>query len=95
MATESPVKMIKNVFNFTLTTLFSRYLNFCLDFLVMYKMGLIKKIRLISKFITSHLGEQKIAIHILTNISRNKANHAIRFSQLLEYNIRNIFLENS
>ena len=29
---------------------FSRYLNFCLDPLVIYKNGLIRKIRLISKF---------------------------------------------
>ena len=32
---------------------FSRYLSFCLDFLVIYQNGLIKKIRLFSDFMTS------------------------------------------
>ena len=46
--------------------LFSRYLNFCLGFLVMYKKpGLIRKVRLISKFLTSEPEEQYIAIHIV------------------------------
>ena len=35
---------------------FSRYLSFCLDFLVMYRNGLIKKIRLISNFMRSQSG---------------------------------------
>ena len=37
--------------------------------LVMQKNNLIKKISLISKFMTSQLGKQAIAIHILSNIS--------------------------
>ena len=36
--------------------LFSRYLNFCLDFLVMYQNGLNRKIRLIANFMTSQSG---------------------------------------
>ena len=59
----------------------------------MYKNDLIKKIRLISKFLTSQPGKQKIAIHILPNISRSKGNQKIKFGQLIEYNIRNIFIE--
>ena len=43
---------------------------------------------------TSQLGKQ-IAIHILPNISRNKGNQTMKFGQLIEYSIRNIFLENS
>ena len=35
------------------------------------------------------------AIHIFTNISRNKGNQAIKFRQLTEYNMKNIFLEKS
>ena len=35
---------------------FSRYLSFCLDFLVMYRNGLVKKIRLISNFMMSQPG---------------------------------------
>ena len=39
--------------------------------------------------------QQKIAIHIFSNISRSKRNQTIDFGQLTEYNITNIFLENS
>ena len=44
---------------------------------------------------TSQSGQQAIAIHILPNISRSKGNQAIRLGQLIEYNIRNIFVEKS
>ena len=43
---------------------------------------------------TSQPGEQTIAIHIFTNISRSKGSQAMKFGQLIEYNMRNIFLEN-
>ena len=39
--------------------------------------------------------KQRIAIHILTNISRSKSNHTVEFGQLIEYNMKNIFLEKS
>ena len=39
--------------------------------------------------------KQTIAIHIFTNISKSKDNQALKFGQLIEYNIRNIFLEKS
>ena len=56
-ATESPLKMMKNAFYSTQKLFsFSRYLSFCLQFLVMYRSGLIKKIRLISNFMTSQPG---------------------------------------
>ena len=51
------------------------------------------KTRLISKFITSQPSKQTITIRILTNISRCKSNQAMKFGQLIEYNMRNIFLE--
>ena len=35
--------------------------------------------------------KQIIAIHILPNISRSKGNQAMKFGQLSEYNMRNIF----
>ena len=56
---------------------------------------MIRKIKLISKFMTSQPGKQTIAIHILPNISRSIFNQAMKFSQLIEYNKRNIFLEKS
>ena len=75
---------------------FSRYLyNFCLDFMVMHQNGLIKKIRLISNFMTSQPGQQKSVIHILLNISRRKYNQTIKFGHLMECNMRSIFLEKS
>ena len=73
--------------------LFSRYLSFCLDFLVMQQNGLIRKIRLVSNFITSQLAKQTIAIHILSNISRSNSNQTMKFGQIIECNMRNIFLE--
>ena len=41
---------------------------------------------------TSHLGLQTIAIHILPNISHSKGNQTMKFGQLIEYNKINIFL---
>ena len=57
LATESPSKMM-HFLKISPQKLFpfSRYLSFCLDFWVMYQNGLIKKIRLISNFMTSHPG---------------------------------------
>ena len=41
---------------------------------------------------TSQPGKQTIAVHILPNISRSKGNQTVKFGQLIEYNMRNIFL---
>ena len=57
LITESPLKMMKNAFNFTLKALLDpRYLDHCLEFLVISKNGLIRKVRLFSKFKTSQPG---------------------------------------
>ena len=56
---------------------------------------MIRKINWISNFVTSQPGQQSILKHILTNISRSKGNETMKFGQLIEYNIRNIFLEKS
>ena len=57
MATESPLKMMKNAFYFTSKALsVLNNFSFYLDFLVMYLNGLIKKIRLISNFMTTQPG---------------------------------------
>ena len=42
---------------------------------------------------TSQPGLQIIAIHILLNITQRKCNQKMKFSQLIEYNKRNIFLQ--
>ena len=65
---------------------------FVLTFWACRKNGLIGNIRLISKFMTSQSGSQRIKTHILLNISRIKGNHTIKFGQLIEHPKRNIFL---
>ena len=44
---------------------------------------------------TSQPGNQTIAVHILLNNSRSKSNQAMKFGQLIEYNMRKIFPEKS
>ena len=36
-----------------------------------------------------------MVIHILPNISRSKGNQTMKFGQLIDYNMTNIFLEKS
>ena len=59
------------------------------------KNGSIRKIRLISKSMTSQPDEETFAIHTLPNISRSKGNQVMKFGQSIEYNMRNIFVEKS
>ena len=42
---------------------------------------------------TSQSCQQSTAIHILANTSRSKDNQTLKFEQLIEYNMTNIFLE--
>ena len=56
---------------------------------------MIRKLRLVSECITSQTGKQIVRIHLLPNTSRSKDNQIIKFGQLIEYNTRNIFLENA
>ena len=42
---------------------------------------------------TSKPGQQGIAIQTLINIPRSKGDQIMKFGQLIEYNLRNIFLE--
>ena len=44
---------------------------------------------------TSQPDQQTILIHIMPNTSRGKGNQTIKFGQLIECNMRNIFLEKS
>ena len=61
----------------------------------MLKNGLIRKLRLISKFMSSQTGQQVITIHILFNASRSKSNQTMKFGQLIKHKMRNVFLEKS
>ena len=71
--------------------LFTRCLNYCLDFLIIQKKGLRRKIRLISKFMTLQPEKETIVIHVLPNISRSIDNQKIKFGQLIKKNMRIIF----
>ena len=42
---------------------------------------------------TPQPGKQTIAINIFHNIARSKENQTMKFGQLVEYNMRNIFLK--
>ena len=54
------------------------------------------KIRWNQKHFSSFLKcYQTIAIHILPSISRSEGKQAMKFGQLIEYNMRNIFVEKS
>ena len=44
---------------------------------------------------TSQAGKLIITIQIFPSISRSKGNQAMKFGQLIEYNMTNIFLEKS
>ena len=44
---------------------------------------------------TSQSERQKIAVHILPNISRNEGSQAMKFDWLIGYNMRKSFLEKS
>ena len=83
-------KMMKNTFYFMLK---AHHLHFCPKFLVMYKNGWIRKLRVISKLMTLQTGQQIMIILILPNISRSKSNQAMKLGQLIENNMRNVFLE--
>ena len=58
---------------------------FVLPFLSCRKNDLIRKIRLLLKFITSRPGYKTVTIHILPNIARSKGNQKMKFGQLIEY----------
>ena len=44
---------------------------------------------------TSQAGLQSSGIHILPNVSINKGNQTMKFGQLIEYRMRNLFVEKS
>ena len=44
---------------------------------------------------TSQAGQQIVMINILSNNSRSKFNQTMKLFQLIEYKMRNIFLEKS
>ena len=62
----------------------------------------LKRVRFLSQLVekrqkcmTSQPEKQTIAIYVLRSISRSKCNQTIKFGQLTEYNMKNIFPEKS
>ena len=95
MASESPLKMMKNPFYFTLKSFFVlKILRFCLDFGHVEKSLDWKDFKIL-KCLTSQSGKQAVAINVLADISRSKSKQTMKFGQLIEYNTRNILLEKS
>ena len=88
--------MMKNAFYFILKPHFIfKIFKFCSDFLIKQKNGLIRKPRLILKFMMSQAGHKVITIHILPIISRSKINQTMKLGQLTGHNMKNNFLEKS
>ena len=42
---------------------------------------------------TSQPGKQILAIHVLVNISKSKRNQTMKFGELIEFSMKNIFVE--
>ena len=84
-----PFENDENAFYFILKALFVlKILNFCLDFLVIHKKALIRKVNFTIYDVANWLKN-----NCITYISRSKNNQKMKFDQLIEYNIGNIFLE--
>ena len=96
-ATESPLKMIKNAFYFISKALFIlKIFRFLSWFFGHVAKRLDKRDQVSFRFydVTAWLTNNRNT-HILANISRSKGNHTVKFGQLIECNMRNIFLEKS
>ena len=57
--------------------------------------GLIRKLMLISKFMISLTGQKIITMHTFPNFSKSKGSQTMKFGQIIELNMRNIFREKS
>ena len=96
LVTESPFKMMKNAFYFTLKVLFVlKIFRFFVLTCGHVEKQLDQKDKVNFKICDVTNLKQTIAIHVLPNISRSKSNQTMIFGQLIEYKMRNIFLEKS
>ena len=69
---------------------FWRYLSFCSDFF--FHVGKWLDVKVKVNFKIYHIANWEIIeTHTLSSVSRSKGNQTIKFGQLVEYNIRNIF----
>ena len=89
MAAESPLKMMKNAFYFTSKALFVLKI---FKFLSKLFGHVLKQLDLKDK-VNFRFYDVAVAIHILPNMSGSKGSQTRKFDQLIECNMRNIFLE--
>ena len=92
---ESPLKVINNAFYFMWKAPFVLEIFTFLSWLFGFGEKRFDRRAMILKFRTSQTGQQIIAVHILPNISWTKGNKAMKFGQLVECNMINIFHEKS
>ena len=92
---KNPLKMKKNVFYFLLKSLFVLKIFKFLSWLFwLCKKWLDEKTK-VSKFMTSQTGILTITTRILSNFSWSKSSQTMKFILLIEYKMKNIFLEKS
>ena len=86
--------MLKDAFYLIIKALIVLKIFECLPWLFVYveKKGVIRKIRLFSKFTTS---QSTITIYILPNISRSNGKQTMKFGRIIEHNKRKDFLQKS
>ena len=96
LTTESPLKIMKNAFYFTLKLIFALKIFWFLSSLFGHiEKQLNYKHEVNFKFYDVTVWEKTIAVTILPNISRSKDKKIMKCGHLIEYNMRNIFLEKS
>ena len=85
---------MNNGFYFIVKALFViTVFKFFIDFLDHVEKRLDKKAKVNFKTMTSQTGWQTATINILPDISKTDGTQAIKFGQLVEYNVSNIFYE--
>ena len=87
--------MMENAFYFMLKAIFVLKIFTFLSWRFGYVEKRLAKKAKISKLMTSYTGQQIIKIHIFPIISRSKGNQAMKFCQVIECKVRNIFLQKS
>ena len=95
LSSGNPLKLIKNAVCFMLKALFvlESFKFFPWPFCYIEK-RLDKKVMVVNfKIYDVTTGQQTITLHVLPNISRSKGNQAIKFGQLIQYSVKNVFSE--
>ena len=93
LAAESPLKLMKNAFYFTSKALFVLKIFKLLSWLFGHVAKRLEKRDQVDFKFYDATAWLTIVIHILPNISRGKSNQTVKFGQLIECNMRNIFHE--